>query len=223
VCEAPPPESAPAIAGALRLGAIAGEAVFSGAPFGEIKAAEGGDGVFLYDTAGDFTLKLKAKGLAGNRGFLVCFGGKDRENFLCWSIGGARSQAVTITSTIHGRPSCLARSLFTVESGRAYDLLLEVRGGRVRASIDGALVNEAENLNPAPEPLYYSAALDSATGEAIVKCVNIKDDGLQARFKVKGLESIKRIQVTQMAGFNLDDENSFAQPRLPPRVHTPAA
>ncbi|MNZ53550.1 Extracellular exo-alpha-L-arabinofuranosidase precursor [compost metagenome] len=167
----------------------------------------------------NYTLKVKAKKLGGQRGFFINFGVKDHKQLLTWEISGWQNQDSMITSTIGGRTSCLTQSLFTVQEGVEYELALEVSGRRVRTYINGKLINETEDKPLIIEPLYYSASIEHETGDTIVKVVNVQDSMVAAKIELDGgpQRSIDA-EVFELSGYALDEENSFEAPeRIVPK------
>lgn len=169
----------------------------------------------------DCTLRLTARRTAGPRGFLIHFGVKDEENKLSWEIGGWQNQDTVLVSQISGRGSCLTQSLFTVESEVDYELELHIAGRTITASIDGVPVNAAEERVPVIEPLYYTASVEDASGDLIVKAVNVKETPLPARIELKELSGARgEVEIFEMSGFALEDANDLDSPvKVSPATH----
>ncbi|MDQ0059335.1 alpha-L-arabinofuranosidase C-terminal domain-containing protein [Paenibacillus harenae] len=163
----------------------------------------------------NYTLHMSAKRTGGPRGFVVAFGQADDNNKLFWEISGWQNQDSAISSRVNGRGSCLTQSLFTVETGVAYELALEVSGRKIRAFINGELMHETEDRLAVIRPLYYSSSVDGATGDTIVKVVNMQGVGVSAHIELEGLPTVgrRRAESYEMSGHSLEDENSFEQPR----------
>ena len=90
----------------------------------------------------DYTIRLKARKQSGPEGFLVLFHAQDGSNYRWWNVGGWGN-----TRPLRGdagrRPGAYGPSVpFTVETGRWYDLRLEVTGNHVRGFVDGKLVTD---------------------------------------------------------------------------------
>lgn len=87
----------------------------------------------------DYTLTLKARKLGGNEGFLIFFGMPAADQKSWWNIGGWGNtrhalEAPGITSeSVNGK----------IETGRWYDIKLELRGNTIRAYLDNQLVHQA--------------------------------------------------------------------------------
>ena len=76
---------------------------------------------------------------------------------------------------------------FVVETGRWYDLRLEVTGNRVRGFVDGKLVTDT-NEEPAAAPLSAIASATYSTTDhtVIVKIVNPGSDAVDMTIHVRG-------------------------------------
>jgi alpha-L-arabinofuranosidase len=162
---------------------------------------------------GNYQLSLKAKKIGGNRGFKIYFGSLNNKNRLFWEIGGWQNQDSILCSDVNGRNSCLTQSLFTVEMNKEYILELDVTGRQIRTFIDGSLINETEDKLPVIEPLYYSASVESSTGDIIIKVVNVQNTPFTAQVVLEGFnkDTIKG-SIFEMSGYELNDENSFETP-----------
>ena len=100
----------------------------------------------------------------------------------------------------------------TVETGRWYDIRIEVQGPRIRCYLDDKLITEAMDTRPPPvEPLYATASRDRATGDVIVKVVNVSASHRSCRSALKGLPTVAGGTIQQLQG---DPElvNSIAEP-----------
>ncbi|SFB04206.1 Alpha-L-arabinofuranosidase [Cohnella sp. OV330] len=170
----------------------------------------------------DYTLSLKAKKTGGGQwGFAIYFGWADDRHHLQWDIGGWQNQDSMIHAVVGGRGSVLTQSLFEVQNGVEYDLALRVTGRKIVASIDGVVVAETEDHMPYIEPLYYSASLEEATGDTIVKIVNVRGASETVELAFEGVASDRALvaEVHELSGYDLEDENSFEQPaKIAPRT-----
>ncbi|CAH1207608.1 Extracellular exo-alpha-L-arabinofuranosidase [Paenibacillus auburnensis] len=162
----------------------------------------------------DYTLKWTARKTGGVRGFLIYFGMQDEGNRLNWEIGGWQNQDSTLSAVVDGRSSCLTQSLFSVENDTDYELELHISGRLITASINGTIINQAEDLLPEIQPLYYTASLEDSSGDVIVKAVNVLDTPLSARIELKELSAASnKAEVHELSGIELNAENSFADPQ----------
>ncbi|TCM99055.1 alpha-L-arabinofuranosidase [Paenibacillus sp. BK033] len=205
---------------------------------GELKELNGGLPCTLSDTEEDrrngtkvraidlgetdwenYTITLKAQRISGPKGFNLAFGQTDGKNKRIWEFGGWQNQDSIIASHIDGRGSVLTQSLFNVEDHKEYDLKLEVSGRRIRTWINGRLCNVTEDTLPVIEPLYYSASYDRTTGDTIVKVVNVQDSPVNVDVVLEDWRKpLLNIDVHEMSGHSLDDENFFDAPdRVSPK------
>jgi alpha-L-arabinofuranosidase len=161
----------------------------------------------------NYTLKLKAKELEGKKGFLIGFGKKDEKNNFFWEIGGWQNQDTIISENNHGRNSCLSQYLLEVEPQRIYELELKITGRIIKTYVDGALYHTVESKPVVIEPLYYSASKEEATGDIIIKAVNVSDTDRETTIAFKGMKN-QVIQGTKytMEGYELEAQNDFEHP-----------
>lgn len=162
-----------------------------------------------------YTLNLKATRTAGKKGFLINFGKADHKNYLQWELGGWQNQDSIIASIISGRNSVLTHAMFTVETDVEYELKLEVSGRHIRTYINGELVNEAEDKLPVIEPLYYTASVEDSTGDIILKVVNVQACNVSTEIVMDKLAKLGlSVEVYELSGYHLEDENSFENKEL---------
>ncbi len=161
----------------------------------------------------NYTLSLKAQKISGPKGFNLYFGKRDDNNQLIWDFGGWQNQDSALCSSVNGRTSCLTQSIFNVEPDMEYELTLEVSGRQIRAWINNVLFHDIEDKLPVIEPLYYSASYERSTGDVIVKVVNVQENSVSAQIALADLHKTSlTVEVYEMSGHALDDENTFASP-----------
>lgn len=143
------------------------------------------------------------------------FGKADDQNHLYWELGGWQNQDSIVASIINGRNSVLTHSMFSVETDVEYDLKLEVSGRHIRTYINGELINETEDKPPVIEPLYYTASVEDATGDIILKTVNVQENSVSADIVFEGLATKDlSVEVYELSGYQLEDENNFENKEL---------
>ena len=109
-----------------------------------------------------------------------------------WNVGGwgntlARCEAATSGSRDAYGPG----HPFTVETGRWYDLRLEVTGNRVRGFVDGKLVTDTtRRAGDAAAPAFASATYATAGHTVIVKVVNVGPDPVDMAIHLSGARRI---------------------------------
>jgi alpha-N-arabinofuranosidase len=92
----------------------------------------------------NYTVRVRARKLGGDEGFIVLFNALDGGNYQWWNIGGWGNTAARAEAAQDGHREAYGPSRdFRVETGRWYDLRLEVNGRRIRGFVDDKLVTEA--------------------------------------------------------------------------------
>lgn len=176
------------------------------------------DGVDMRAVAGDpkwtdYTLSLKARKLGGAEGFLILFHVRNDNDLLWWNIGGWGNTRHAIEKMRGGGKTTLGADVpGSVETGRWYDIKVEVRGPRIRCYLDGKLVHEVQDA--APSPLNVCAGKIEATGEVVLKAVNTGNAPLDTEVVIRGVEGLaQEAECTVLTSASPSDENSFEQPR----------
>jgi len=155
----------------------------------------------------DYTLTLKARKLGGSEGFLVLFHtpGLDRASW--WNLGGWGDTE----HSLQGGDLAEGRVRGAIETGRWYDIRIELRGGQVKAYLDGKLVHEAEN-KPVPA-LYAAAGRDTAANELVLQLANPFSEPMAIAVKLKGARKLgSKARTITLANGNPEMENSFDKP-----------
>jgi len=153
----------------------------------------------------DYTLTLKARKLQGEEGFLVAFGRKGEEK-IWWNIGGwgNREHALELNRNPLGK-----HEPGKIETGRWYDIRIELAGPRVRCFLDGKLIHDV--TVPTPQRFFASAGRDATTGDLILKAINFSDEPVSATLAGAGKPGTPALRTVLRAG-SLSDNNSLAEP-----------
>eukprot|EP00456_Euglypha_rotunda_P090149 TRINITY_DN942_c0_g1_i1.p1 TRINITY_DN942_c0_g1~~TRINITY_DN942_c0_g1_i1.p1 ORF type:complete len:832 (+),score=215.34 TRINITY_DN942_c0_g1_i1:2147-4642(+) len=169
----------------------------------------GGDSLALAGDANwtDYTLTLKARKLGGKEGFLITFGSQEPQEKSWWNIGGWDNQGSAVEAVGIDSP----RTPNTVETGKWYDVKIEVKGTRARFYLDGALIHDTSR-KPIESNMAV-AGLDETTGETILKFVNTSAVPATVAIAVDGAsgKSIKGKRWI-MTSADAHDENSYEEP-----------
>lgn len=141
----------------------------------------------------NYTVHLRARKLGGREGFIVLWHAKDGENYRWWNIGGWENTLARFeAATGGGRSAYGTGTPFTVETGRWYDLRLEVTGQRVRGYVDGKLVTDAAyEAQEAPAPVVATATYSKADSAVLVKVVNTGDEPVDMAINLQGVRRIE--------------------------------
>lgn len=163
----------------------------------------------------DYTLTLKARKIAGNEGFLVSFANKDADTVTWWNIAGWNN-------TQHGLEVPGASAPFVpgrVETGRWYDIRIELKGASVKCYLDDQIIQQAE-CKPTLG-VYAAAGRDNRTGETILAVTNPGSESLATQVKLSGVQGVSSAKAIVLAATGPEAENSFATPReVAPRETT---
>jgi alpha-L-arabinofuranosidase len=161
--------------------------------------------------AQNYTYKVRAKKNSGDEGFLIIFNYVDPKNY-CWlNIGGWGNTQHGIEQIVNGGKGQMATASGHVETGRWYDVEIDVKGDSVYAKLDGKQIF-ATRLKPNMTPGFFATATkDSKTGEVIVKLANTNIEGTTAKVSLDGktLQNAKLIRLTAKNG---SEENDIDHP-----------
>ncbi|MCZ9347728.1 alpha-N-arabinofuranosidase, partial [Streptomyces sp. TRM76130] len=154
-------------------------------------------------TAGDpawrnYDLHVRATKKAGQEGFLVAFGVKDTGNYYWWNLGGWNNTQSAVEQAVDGAKSTLISKAGSIETGRAYDIDIEVRGRQVTLYLDGQEWGSFTDDKPA-EPFRQVVTEDERTGDLIVKVVNAQDAAARTAVDLGGAKVASRARVTTLA------------------------
>ncbi|MGW2051263.1 alpha-L-arabinofuranosidase C-terminal domain-containing protein [Streptomyces sp. NPDC001858] len=146
----------------------------------------------------DYDLHVKATKKSGKEGFLIAFGVKDTGNFYWWNLGGWNNTQSAVEQAVDGGKSTLISQAGSVETGRAYDVDVKVRGRRVTLYLDGKEWGRFTDDKPA-EPFRQVVTQDKKTGDLIVKVVNAQAADARTAVDLGGAEVAAKAKVTTLA------------------------
>lgn len=96
-----------------------------------------------------------------------------------------------------GKPTLIARP-GSVDTGRAYDIDIKVRGRQVTFYLDGQEWGSFTDDKPA-EPFRQVVTADRKSGDMIVKVVNAQSAAARTTVDLGGAEVAKKAEVTTLA------------------------
>jgi alpha-L-arabinofuranosidase len=185
----------------------------------------------LKDFTGDnFTLEMKARQLSGKEGFVICFGlfhqPIDLKRYDGWmlNIGNRDNKSITLKKLEKGfvgwsawEDGSLAQN---IETGKWYDIRLEVKPYQVELWVDGVSVYKYAHY--AASRNFAIAGYDEKSKEVIVKVVNARETPFQSKINLNGIKEVSpNGRVITLSADNLTDENSFAEPlKITPKEET---
>jgi alpha-L-arabinofuranosidase len=164
----------------------------------------------------DYSYSLKARKLGGAEGFLILFRVRDENEKSWWNLGGwgnsrhAIEAGGIVANEVPGR----------IETGRWYDIRIELAGPRVKCYLDGQLIHDA--VPPMLRSLYASASQTRTAREVILKVVNVSRTDQPAEIVLNGARIVRPgSKVTVLTSAKPTDENTLENPKAVAPVTKP--
>ena len=128
---------------------------------------------------------------------------------------GDTQDAVEMDETLDPKPS-------HIETGRWYDLKVQVQDVSIRCWLDGRLIHEITRSRLATRVLYASATRDDKSGDLILKVVNAADVPVDTTINLRGAEHLSGAgEAIVLTADSPWEENSMEDPtRISPRTGT---
>jgi len=169
----------------------------------------------------DYQLSLKARKISGAEGFLIMFNVKDDNNWFWWNLGGWGNARHAIERCEEGGKSIVGREAQgRIETGRWYDIRVELQGARVRCYLDGKLVHEADTISRL-DPLHAVAGKTEKTGEVVLKVVNVTGVPYETQVRLPAERRLKgKASQVVLTSASPTDENTLVEPRKVAPVQT---
>jgi len=163
----------------------------------------------------DCTIELKARKLAGREGFMVLFNIRHEEDRTGWNLGGWDNKKDYV-----GLDDAEDSLDGSIETGRWYDLKVELSGDHVRCWLDGKLTHDFRRPKLTTRAIYASATRDTATGEIILKVVNTAAGPTETNIDLAGIAKLSgQARALVLTSESPADENSLAAPhKVAPRT-----
>ncbi len=157
----------------------------------------------------NYTLELKAQKVTGNEGFLIMFGCKGK-NLYWWNLGGwANTQSAVEKGTASGRSTIGDTTAIKIDTGKWYDIKIEVTGESYKCYLDGKLIHEFTDVMNFDN--LYAHVGETNSGKVIVKVVNVSESEQKVDINLNGINLKSQGSVTYITG-KPADENSFESP-----------
>ncbi|MEI6783536.1 MAG: alpha-L-arabinofuranosidase C-terminal domain-containing protein [Verrucomicrobiota bacterium] len=154
----------------------------------------------------NYNYSLKARKLGGAEGFLISFLVKDEEAKAWWNIGGwGNTRHALEMDGISGHDA-----QGSIETGRWYDIRVEVRGVSIKCFLDGKLIHDVK-WQPV-KPLYAVASLAKSANEVILKVVNVSAADQETDLRLAGAKVSPAATAIVLASDKPEDENTLEQP-----------
>jgi alpha-L-arabinofuranosidase len=163
----------------------------------------------------DYTFELKARKISGREGFLILFHIANDEDRIWWNLGGWNNSqhAVEMGGTLDPKRAA-------IETGRWYDIKIEVRGNGIKCYLDGQLVHDVQQQRV--KALYASASRAKAGKEVILKVVNTSATPVTTDLNLKGVKRLPaHAETIVLTSESPEDENTLESPtKVFPKVLT---
>ena len=172
-------------------------------------------------TAGDpacamYTLNVKAKKTGGSEGFLILVHGHGEGNYVWFNVGGWGNSASAIEQAVEGAKTELGQSSdFTVETGKWYDIRVEVAGRDIKCYIDNKLITQGVESSSGGGPtqaIFAAASRVDSSGDIILKVVNAGSAAQQLKIDLKGVSNVAKEATLETMSGQPSDVNTVQEP-----------
>lgn len=158
----------------------------------------------------DCSISVKARKKSGDEGFILYFGMQGETGYAL-NIGGWGNQTTAFQRMVGADmpqiPNNIAQQ---VETGRWYDIRIDIHGDSFTYSLDGKRMLEARIEQSGQ---YVVSGYDETTGEEVIKFVNATEKPFTAGIELAGAESVGRTgKAIVLTSGDPSDENSLDNP-----------
>src|ERR1019366_6303361 len=154
----------------------------------------------------NYTYSLKARKLGGAEGFLIPFLVKNENAKAWWNIGGWGNTRHGLEMDGIGGHDVPG----SIETGRWYDIRIQVQGDTVKCFLDGKLIHDVKWQ--ATKALYAAASQAKRSHEVILKVVNVSTAAQDTDLQLQGVKVSSTAKAIVLASDKPEDENSLDQP-----------
>jgi alpha-L-arabinofuranosidase len=162
----------------------------------------------------DYTINVKAKKDGGDEGFLVMFHVKDATHYHWFNVGGWGNSASGIEMADGGNAEPIGEKVpFKIETGKWYDVRIEVKGMDIKCYVDDKLVSQATDSPAKPgQALFAAASRVDSTGEIILKVVNVVNAPQTLEINLDGAASVSKTASIEWLQGDADTQNTVDAP-----------
>jgi hypothetical protein len=160
----------------------------------------------------NYTVSVRARKASGSEGFLVMFNWLDDNNWTWFNVGGWGNTQTAVEQMVNGTKSIVGQGIpGSVQTGAWYDLRIVLTGPRIQCYINNTLTLDVSY--PTVLPVYASASYAAASGQIVLKAVNVTTSPVATTFNLNGLASVApQASLTQLTAANPLAENSLGSP-----------
>lgn len=164
--------------------------------------------IFPMPNSSTYKLKVKARKLGGNEGFLITVGHHDPESWVWLNLGGWRNTEHGVEFNGGGR---VGRNIpGVIETGKWYDIEIDYSPSRIACWLDGKQIfDEKAPSNPT---FFETAGIDRKTGELVVKLVNGANAAKTVEVNLGNSDLNKSAKLIEMSHSNPMAENTLDNP-----------
>ena len=158
-----------------------------------------------------YTINYRARKDSGDEGFIIVFNYVDDNNY-CWlNLGGWGNSQHAIEQAVNGGKMQTAMKAGSVETGRWYNVRLNVEGDHVKCWLDDELIFDTQLKHDTAADVFASATIDEANNELIVKIVNSLNTSTTATLDLKNFRAHEARVIRLQANGGMD-ENTLENP-----------
>lgn len=162
--------------------------------------------------ATSYTYKVQARKDGGAEAFMIIFNYKDERNFDWLNLGGWGNTGTAVETTRDGGRNTLPnRKDDHYDTGKWYDIQLDVRGDSITAYVDGRKVYEAVKQSSRMYGVYEVSTLDEETKTLYTKIVNLGATGTAGSLRLSGGKA-RSAEMVRLAAHSGEDENTMQFP-----------
>ena len=163
-------------------------------------------------TAKHYTYKVQARKDSGAEAFMIVFNYVDERNFDWLNLGGWSNSRTSVETTMSGNRNTLEGAHSdSYETGRWYDIQLDVDDEDITAFVDGKQVYKGKKKSDLLHGVYANSTLDEKTGTLYTKIVNLCATGTTGSLELSG-GSAAEAEMVRLAGMTGEDENTMQYP-----------
>ncbi len=184
----------------------------SGEGITQTSAAPGSDAIIATEVASrKYAVTLQARKNSGDEGFIIVFNYTDKDNY-CWlNFGGTRNTIHCLEQAQTGGRMAVKSVPGSIETGRWYDIRLEVDDNNVVAYLDGERVFDATLTGTTLPGIFTSASIDEHGETMILKIVNTSGTMETAALDLGTFKTVGG-ELIQLRGATGKEENTLQHP-----------
>lgn len=175
-----------------------------------------GDSIYVGDLNWkNYTITVDAEILGGSEGFIIPICVENTSNNIFWNLGGWNNTVsclqIVSGNSKSGQISGTVKNC-TLRKNEVYQLKVVVSNSNIKCYVNDELYIDYDVTSP--QKLYETASIDES-GDLILKLVNVTEDTLTVATTLNQFDTTlydETATVLTLAGNELKDTNSFAQP-----------